>query len=81
MRPLGEGSLLRRSFPAELAAAGLAGWPEALLRWCLADPLVTVAIPATTSATHASENAAAGGMPPLDPDLRERIARLARRGG
>ena len=54
MRPLGEGSLLRRSFPAELAAAGLTGWPEALLRWCLADPRVTVAIPATTSAAHAS---------------------------
>ena len=30
MRPFGEGSLLRRSFPPELAAAGLAGWPEAL---------------------------------------------------
>ena len=80
MRPLGEGSLLRRSFPAELAAAGLAGWPEALLRWCLADPRVTVAIPATTSAAHAAANAAAGGMPPLDPDLRERIGRLVRSG-
>jgi diketogulonate reductase-like aldo/keto reductase len=78
MRPLGEGSLLRRSFPAELAAAGLSGWPEALLRWCLADPRVTVAIPATTSPAHAATNAAAGGMPPLDPDFRERIGRLVR---
>ena len=78
MRPLGEGGLLRRPFPPELAAAGLTGWPEALLRWCLADPRVTVAIPATSSAAHAAANAAAGGAPPLDPALRERIGRLAR---
>jgi len=80
MRPLGQGSLLRRSFPAELAAAGLSGWPEALLRWCLTDPRVTVAIPATSSPVHAAANAATGAMPPLDADLRERIGRLARAG-
>ena len=77
MRPLGEGGLLCRPFPPELAAAGLTGWPEALLRWCLADPRVTVAIPATSSAAHATANAAAGVAPPLDPALRERIGRLA----
>src|SRR4051794_8155171 len=33
MRPFGEGGLLRRPFPAELAAAGLPDWPAALLRW------------------------------------------------
>jgi aryl-alcohol dehydrogenase-like predicted oxidoreductase len=78
MRPLAEGSLLRRPFPAELAAVGLSGWPEALLRWCLADPRVTVAIPATTSAAHAAANTTAGSSPPLDPALRDRIGRLAR---
>jgi len=31
MRPFGEGGLLRRPFPPELTAAGLTGWPEALL--------------------------------------------------
>jgi diketogulonate reductase-like aldo/keto reductase len=78
MRPLGEGRLLRRPFPVALSGAGLSGWPEALLRWCLADPRVTVAIPATTSAAHAAANAAAGAAPPLDPALRETIGRLAR---
>ena len=72
-----EGGLLRRPFPPELSAAGLTGWPEALLRWCLADPRVTVAIPATSSAAHAAANASAGGAPPLAPALRERIGRLA----
>jgi len=78
MRPLGEGRLLGRPFPRALSGAGLSGWPEALLRWCLADPRVTVAIPATTSAADAAANAAAGAAPPLDPALRETIGRLAR---
>ena len=76
MRPLGEGSLLRRPFPAELAAEGLDDWAEALLRWCLGDPRVTVAIPATTSADHAIENAGRGRLP-LDPGTRGLIGRLA----
>ncbi len=77
MRPFGEGSLLRRPFPQELRDAGLAGWPEALLRWCIADPRVSVAIPATVSARHAAANAAAGALPPLEPSVRETIGRLA----
>lgn len=77
MRPLGEGRLVRGPLPPDLSAAGLSGWAEALLRWCLADPRVTVAIPATTSPAHAAANAAAGGPPPLDSALRARIGRLA----
>lgn len=76
MRPMGEGGLLRRSFPDELRAAGLDDWPEALLRWCLADPRVTVALPATTSADHAVENAGRGSVP-MGAELRELVARLA----
>ena len=79
MRPFGEGSLLRRPFPPELAAAGLSGWPEALLRWCLADERVSVAIPATSSPDHARANARAASLPPLDGGLRELIGRLAAR--
>ena len=77
MRPFGEGGLLRRPFPGELAEAGLGGWAEALLRWTLADARVTVAIPATASAEHAAANVAIGSRPPLDPELRDRIGRLA----
>ena len=77
MRPFGEGSLLRRPFPPQLESAGLTGWPEALLRWCLADSRVNVAIPATASPDHARANAAAASKPSLDPELRELIGRLA----
>jgi diketogulonate reductase-like aldo/keto reductase len=80
MRPFGEGGLLRRPFPDELVAAGLTGWPEALLRWTLGDPRVTVAIPATSNADHAAGNIAVASRPQLDADLRERIGRLAESG-
>jgi aryl-alcohol dehydrogenase-like predicted oxidoreductase len=48
MRPLGGGDLVER-----LGA-------ERLLRWCLSDERVHVAIPATSSVDHARANAAAG---------------------
>ncbi len=77
MRPFGEGGLLRRPFPPALAEAGQAGWPEALLRWCLADPRVTVTIPATASPEHAVANIRSAALPPLDAELRELIGSLA----
>ena len=77
MRPLGEGGLLHRAFPVELAAAGLDDWPDALLRWTLSDPRVTVALPATTSPDHARANAASGSGRWLEPEVRELVARLA----
>jgi aryl-alcohol dehydrogenase-like predicted oxidoreductase len=78
MRPLGEGGLLRRP-PArdELEPTGCTSWPEALLRWCLSDPRVHVAIPATRDPGHARANAAAGDGPPLDADQRAAVERLA----
>jgi aryl-alcohol dehydrogenase-like predicted oxidoreductase len=76
MRPFGEGGLLRRPFPADLAAAGLTGWPEALLRWCLADERITAAIPATAKPEHAAANIDAASKPPLEPEVRELIGRL-----
>jgi diketogulonate reductase-like aldo/keto reductase len=76
MRPFGEAGLLRRPFPAELGAAGLESWPEALLRWTLSDPRISVTIPATRSVEHAVANAAVGSGPWLHPDVRELLARL-----
>jgi aryl-alcohol dehydrogenase-like predicted oxidoreductase len=77
MRPLGAGRVPRGPLPGELREAGLRDWSDAVLRWCLADPRVTVAIPATADQAHARANAESGAAGPLDPDLRERIGRLA----
>jgi diketogulonate reductase-like aldo/keto reductase len=76
MRPFGEGGLLRRPFPAALAEAGLSGWSEALLRWCLSDLRVTVAIPATSAPAHATANVAAGASGVLDDAVRDLVTSL-----
>ncbi len=77
MRPFGEGGLLRRApAPNELAPTGCNSWSEALLRWCLSDPRVHVPIPATRDPGHVRANAAADG-PPLDPQQRAAVERLA----
>jgi aryl-alcohol dehydrogenase-like predicted oxidoreductase len=81
MRPLGGGSLVGRSpEPAELAplrAFGVETWAHALLKWALSDERVDVVIPATRSAGHARENAAAGAPPWLGPEERRLVERLA----
>jgi diketogulonate reductase-like aldo/keto reductase len=80
MRPLGEGSLVRRSPPpAELeplAPFGVRTWPQALLKWALSDPRVDVVIPATANPEHAGENAGAGEPPWFGPDERRLVERL-----
>jgi diketogulonate reductase-like aldo/keto reductase len=82
MRPLGEGSLLRRSPGlsdlAPLREFGVETWPQALLKWVLSDERVDVAIPATREPAHARANAAAGSPPWFGPEERALVEKLAR---
>lgn len=83
MRPLGEGSLMRRP-PAEeelapLEPFGVRTWAQALLKWALSDSRVDVVIPATTNPEHARANAAAGEPPWFGPEERRLVERLAGR--
>jgi diketogulonate reductase-like aldo/keto reductase len=78
MRPLGEGSLLRREVPAAaLAELGVASWPQALLKWALSDERVDVVIPATRDPEHARANAAAGSPPWFDAEQCRLVESLA----
>ena len=77
MRPFGEGSLLRREPGSEaLEQVGAATWPEALLRWCLSDERVHVAIPATGSKVHVLANVTAGDGRTLAPAQRAVVERF-----
>jgi aryl-alcohol dehydrogenase-like predicted oxidoreductase len=78
MRPLGEGSLVRRTPAAEtLAALGVETWAEALLKWALSDERIDVVIPATRSPRHARTNARAGAPPWFGTEERQLVERLA----
>jgi diketogulonate reductase-like aldo/keto reductase len=81
MRPLGEGSLVRRTPPAvelePFREFGVETWAQALLKWVLSDDRVDVAIPATSRPERAGENAAAGRAPWFGPEERRLVERLA----
>jgi aryl-alcohol dehydrogenase-like predicted oxidoreductase len=78
MRPFAEGSLLRRSVPdTELEALGVKSWAQALLKWCLSNERIHVAIPATSDPHHARDIAEAGSPPFFDEVARARVAQLA----
>lgn len=83
-RPFREGILLRglarRPLPPWAGEIECATWAQVVLKFIVAHPAVTCAIPATTSVAHVRENlaAAAGRMP--DAALRERIATAVERG-
>jgi diketogulonate reductase-like aldo/keto reductase len=78
MRPFGEGALMRRPpSAADLAPLGVDTWAQALLKYVLSDPRITVAIPATSKAARVHENAAAGEPPWFGADERTLVERLA----
>jgi aryl-alcohol dehydrogenase-like predicted oxidoreductase len=85
MRPLAQGSLMRRppdpTALAPLAPFGVTTWAQALLKWVLSDPRCHVAIPATSKSDRAAENAAAGKPPWFGEEERALVASLARDAG
>lgn len=77
-RPFRQGALTRRlegePLPDWANEIGATSWAQAILKFILSHPAVTVAIPATTRVDHVRENlAAAAGILP-ESALRERMA-------
>jgi aryl-alcohol dehydrogenase-like predicted oxidoreductase len=75
-RPLGGGGLVHGrdgALPGWARELGCQSWSEALLRFVLAHPAVTCAIPGTSRPGHMAANARAGTGPLPDATLRARI--------
>jgi len=63
-----------KPLPAWAAEIGATSWAAVFLKWIVAHPAVTVAIPATSRLGHLRENMAALAGPLPDAALRKRIA-------
>jgi diketogulonate reductase-like aldo/keto reductase len=78
-RPFREGALLRQlerhRLPGWAREIGCEHWAQAALKFVVAHPTVTCAIPATSSVAHLRQNMAAARGPMPDAALRERMAR------
>jgi diketogulonate reductase-like aldo/keto reductase len=76
-RPFREGALIRQvqkhPLPAWAAEIGCANWAQILLKFIVAHPDVTCAIPATSSVAHVRENMAAARGPLPDAAMRRRM--------
>lgn len=76
-RPFQQGALTEalagRPLPSWAGEVGATSWAQLLLKWIVAHPAVTCAIPATTRVDHVRENLAAGTGPLPDEDLRARL--------
>ena len=77
-RPFDGGSLFgaktRKPLPGWAKEIDCSSWAEAFLKWIVAHPAVTCAIPATSQVAHVRENARALQGPLPDAALRKRIA-------
>jgi aryl-alcohol dehydrogenase-like predicted oxidoreductase len=77
MEPLEKGryvtGLRRQPDLTPLAPFGIRTWAQALLAWVLADPRISVVIPATSHPERIAENAAAAAAAPLPRELRNYI--------
>jgi len=76
-RPFDGGDLFARAhapLPGWARELQCATWAEAFLKWTVAHPAVTCAIPATSKPAHLAENVRALAGPLPDEALRQRIA-------
>jgi diketogulonate reductase-like aldo/keto reductase len=77
-RPFRQGALTQRlqgkPLPEWAAELGASSWAQLMLKFILAHPAVTVAIPATSRVDHVRENLSAAAGPLPDPAMRERIS-------
>jgi diketogulonate reductase-like aldo/keto reductase len=77
-RPFQQGDLTRdlagETLPDWAAEIGAASWAQFILKFILAHPAVTVAIPATSRIDHVRENVAAATGPLPDEAMRRRMA-------
>jgi len=80
-RPFAEGALFGRvrgrTLPAEAAALGCHSWAQLFLRWILAHPAVTCAIPASSKLEHMEDNMAAGLGPLPGFEQQKALAQMA----
>jgi hypothetical protein len=78
-RPFGKGSMFRRTrgkpIPDWARELGIASWAQYFLKWIIAHPAVTCAIPGTGNPRHMVDNlgAAHGALP--DAAMRDRMAK------
>ena len=68
------GAKTRKALPGWAAEIGCRSWAEAFLKWVVAHPAVTCAIPATSQLAHLQKNMRALAGPLPDAALRRRIA-------
>jgi diketogulonate reductase-like aldo/keto reductase len=77
-RPFQQGDLIRdlagEALPDWAAELGVVSWAQFILKFILAHPAVTVAIPATSRVDHVRENLAAAAGPLPDEAMRRRMA-------